>query len=66
MSDDLSSKTCTPWRGGIPPLSIAEAEGFLAQAPGWALADDGRRIERSFRFKNERPRRRIGVMHNTL
>ena len=52
MSDDLSSKTCTPCRGGVPPLSRAEAEGFLVQAPGWALVDDGRRIERSFRFKD--------------
>jgi 4a-hydroxytetrahydrobiopterin dehydratase len=52
MSDDLSSKTCTPCRGGIPPLTRAEAEGYLRQASGWALVDDGRRIERSFSFKN--------------
>jgi 4a-hydroxytetrahydrobiopterin dehydratase len=54
MSDDLSSKTCTPCRGGIPPLTRAEAEGYLRQASGWALVDDGRRIERSFSFKNFR------------
>ncbi len=40
MSDDLSSKTCTPCRGGIPPLTRAEAEGYLQQASGWALVDD--------------------------
>jgi 4a-hydroxytetrahydrobiopterin dehydratase len=52
MSEDLLSKTCTPCRGGVPPLTRAEAEDFLAQAPGWSLVDDGRRIERSFSFKN--------------
>jgi 4a-hydroxytetrahydrobiopterin dehydratase len=52
MSDDLLSKTCTPCRGGIPPLSGGEAESYLNQAPGWALMDENRRIERSFAFKN--------------
>ena len=52
MSDDLSSKTCTPCRGGVPRLTAAEAEKFLEQAPGWALADTGRSIERTFKFKN--------------
>ncbi len=52
MSDDLLTKTCTPCRGGIAPLTKAEAEGYLPQAPGWALMDDGRRIERSFNFRN--------------
>ena len=52
MNEDLRSKTCTPCRGGVPPLTSAEAEGYLKQAPGWALVDEGRRIERSFTFKN--------------
>src|SRR5437879_6158907 len=52
MNDNLLSKTCTPCRGGVPPLTSAEAEGYLKQAPGWALVDEGRRIERSFTFKN--------------
>ena len=52
MNDDLSSKTCTPCRGGIAPLTMDEANGYLKQAPGWTLVDDGRRIERSFSFKN--------------
>ncbi len=52
MSDDLLSKTCTPCRGGVPPLTKAEAEVYLEKAPGWTLADDGRRIERSFKFEN--------------
>ena len=52
MSDDLLSKTCTPCRGGVPPLTRDEAERYLELAPGWVLADEGRRIERSFTFKN--------------
>lgn len=52
MSDHLASKACTPCRGGIPPLTRAEAEGYLNEASGWALMDDGCRIERSFSFKN--------------
>lgn len=50
MSNDLIGKSCTPCRGGIPPLSPAEAEGHLAQTPGWRLVDDGRRIERRVSF----------------
>ena len=52
MSDNLLSKTCTPCRGGVPPLTRTEAEAYSAQAPGWVLVDEGRAIERSFKFKN--------------
>jgi 4a-hydroxytetrahydrobiopterin dehydratase len=52
MIDDLLYKTCIPCRGGIPPLARSEAEGYLDQAPGWDLVDEGRRIERSYTFKN--------------
>lgn len=54
MTDTLVNKTCTPCRGGVLPLSREEAERFLAQAPQWALLDDARRIERSFRFPSFR------------
>jgi len=47
---DLGRKTCTPCRGGVPPLERPEAERLLAQTPGWTLAADGRTIERDFRF----------------
>jgi len=29
----LTQKTCTPCQGGIPPLTLGEAEALLAQAP---------------------------------
>jgi 4a-hydroxytetrahydrobiopterin dehydratase len=48
---ELASRTCTPCRGGIPPMSEDQATRLLDQAPGWELLE-GRRIERRFRFRN--------------
>jgi 4a-hydroxytetrahydrobiopterin dehydratase len=48
----LAEKSCTPCRGGIPPLTEEEAVGYLRQAPDWELRDQATRIERTFRFKN--------------
>jgi 4a-hydroxytetrahydrobiopterin dehydratase len=52
MSTELVEKSCTPCRGGIPPLSPEEAAVLLAQAPDWVLVDSAARIERTFRFRN--------------
>jgi 4a-hydroxytetrahydrobiopterin dehydratase len=52
MIATLAEKSCTPCRGGIPPLTPAEAETYRRQAPEWALHDDATRIERTYRFKN--------------
>ena len=54
MPDTLAAKSCTPCRGGIPPLTTEEAQDYLAQALGWDLLDDGRMIQRTYRFKNFR------------
>src|SRR5438128_9244110 len=54
MTETLAEKTCTPCRGGIPPLARDEALRFQSQAPDWELRDDDRRIERTFRFRNFR------------
>ena len=54
MTETLVEKTCTPCRGGIPPLTRAEAEELLPQAPEWALMDNAHRIEKTFRFGNFR------------
>jgi 4a-hydroxytetrahydrobiopterin dehydratase len=48
----LAERSCTPCRGGIPPLTEQEAAAYHAQAPDWALLDEARRIERTYRFKN--------------
>ena len=52
MTEALASKTCTPCRGGIPPLTREHAELFHAQAR--QLAEEAHRIGRSFRFRNFR------------
>jgi 4a-hydroxytetrahydrobiopterin dehydratase len=54
MPETLVEKTCTPCRGGIPPLTPEEAESLLAQAPEWSLIDHARQLERTFRFGNFR------------
>jgi len=52
MTATLAEKTCTPCRGGIPPLTPQEAETYHVQAPEWALRDETTRIERTYRFRN--------------
>jgi 4a-hydroxytetrahydrobiopterin dehydratase len=54
MPNALAAKSCTPCRGGIPPLTIEEVQGYLAQAPDWDLLDDDRKIQRTYRFRNFR------------
>jgi len=54
MVEALEEKRCTPCKGGIPPLSREEAERLQAQVPEWDLADDARRIEHTFQFRNFR------------
>ena len=54
MAIALVEKSCTPCRGGVPPLARDEAERFQAQASDWSLLDDAKRIERTYRFKNFR------------
>jgi 4a-hydroxytetrahydrobiopterin dehydratase len=48
----LVTKTCTPCRGGIPPLTVDEVAVFRKQVPDWSIHDEGRRIDRTYPFKN--------------
>ncbi len=52
MSTPLASQSCTPCRGGVPPMAAAEAARLLAGLPDWQLQDDSTRIQRRCRFKN--------------
>src|ERR1700733_13952550 len=52
MTATLAEKTCTPCRGGIPPLTLEQAEAYRHQAPQWTLQDEATRIERTYRFRN--------------
>lgn len=48
----LSEKTCTPCKGGISPLTKAEAQEFLNGIPEWALNPEATAIYRRFCFKD--------------
>src|SRR5215469_11748431 len=50
----LAERSCTPCRGGIPPLTQEEAASYHEHAPGWDLLEGARRIERTYRFRNFR------------
>jgi 4a-hydroxytetrahydrobiopterin dehydratase len=52
MPVTLVEKSCTPCRGGIPPLTQEEARAYHEQASDWELLDQAKRIERTYRFKN--------------
>jgi 4a-hydroxytetrahydrobiopterin dehydratase len=46
---DLSSKTCVPCRGNVPPLAGGDLEALASQVPGWKVVD-GHHISREFKF----------------
>lgn len=49
----LTEKKCVPCEGGIPPFDAKQAEKYLKQLPkGWKLEDNGKKIEKEFKFKN--------------
>jgi len=54
MTDTLAGKTCTPCRGGIPPLTADQAQRLHRQLSDWELRDDSTRIERTFKLRNFR------------
>ena len=48
---ELSKKSCTPCKGGIPPLTVEEAKEYLlSSAPDWKLDNNADRIHRTFKF----------------
>ena len=46
---ELSSKTCVPCRGGVPPLAGQPLEDLAKQVPGWRVVD-GHHLTRNFTF----------------
>ena len=53
-SPSLADGQCTPCRGGIPPLTPAEAAEYLEQLPDWELTEGATWIQRTFRFPDFR------------
>jgi len=48
MASDLASKTCTPCRGGVPPLSMDVASRLMEQLEGWTFEQG--RLAKSYHF----------------
>lgn len=49
---DLARATCTPCRGGIPPMEEEKAREMVTRTPGWELFDDATRIRRRYRMED--------------
>ena len=50
---ELSSKTCVPCRGGVPPLEGLELQKLAKEVPMWKVVD-GHHITRAFTFEDFR------------
>jgi 4a-hydroxytetrahydrobiopterin dehydratase len=50
---ELSSKTCIPCRGGVPPVAGKELEDLAKQVPEWKVVEE-HHIVRSFTFPDFR------------
>jgi 4a-hydroxytetrahydrobiopterin dehydratase len=50
--EELSNKRCAPCEGGVPALSLEEAQALTASVEGWVIDPDGKQISRSWTVKN--------------
>ena len=48
----LKEKVCVPCQGGIPPLTLSEAKGFLNQVSEWILEGNAKNISKRFEFSD--------------
>ena len=49
----LAERKCKPCDGGTAPLTLAEAQKYLAQvSPAWTLGADNKSLQREFTFKD--------------
>ena len=51
---DLADKTCTPCRGGVPPLEGEELERLAGELGGGWQVVDGHHLEKEYRFPDFR------------
>lgn len=51
---DLADKTCTPCRGGVPPLEGEKLERLAAELGGGWNVVDGHHLEKEYRFPDFR------------
>lgn len=48
----LNRQKCLPCEGGVRPLNVKEAKGYLRALPGWRLRRGGKEIETEYKMKN--------------
>jgi 4a-hydroxytetrahydrobiopterin dehydratase len=50
---NLAKKKCVPCEGGVPPLTLPQAQALMRELSSeWQLVDEGRLLARGFKFKN--------------
>jgi 4a-hydroxytetrahydrobiopterin dehydratase len=49
MSEALADKQCVPCRGGTPPVTGKELQGFLKAVPHWSVVNE-HHLQREFKF----------------
>ena len=49
---DLTNQKCVPCEGGTKPLTREEIKPYLENVKGWTVKDDGKKIEKKFKFKD--------------
>ena len=49
--NELSTKTCVPCRGGVPPLAGRELASLLDQVHGWIVVGE-HHIQKAYTFPN--------------
>ena len=49
MAESLTSKTCVPCEGGVPPLTSEEISLLLLQIDGWTVSD-GKKLTKTYTF----------------
>jgi 4a-hydroxytetrahydrobiopterin dehydratase len=51
---ELTRKGCVPCRGDVPPLTPQQARDYLSATPNWSLGEAGKRLSRTFTFRDFR------------
>lgn len=51
---ELTRKKCLPCEGGVPKLTLEQAEELRRQTPDWQIVQNGERIRREWVVKNFR------------
>ncbi|OGI71706.1 pterin-4-alpha-carbinolamine dehydratase [Candidatus Nomurabacteria bacterium RIFCSPHIGHO2_02_FULL_35_13] len=49
---DLLNKKCVPCKGGVKPLSRADAQDYTDEVSGWILDEKALKISKEFKFKD--------------